>query len=73
MQIVSINPNLPEESNKVIESTEQKIKSREIVPFTGPIKDKQGKEVIAAGHWLTDQELAAVNWYVEGIDAKIPN
>lgn len=73
LQIVSINPNLPEEIKKAIESTEQKIKSGEIVPFTGPMKDNQGKEVIAAGHSLTDKELAAVNWYVEGIDAKIPN
>lgn len=73
LQIVSINPNLPEEIKKAIESIEQKIKSGEIVPFTGPMKDNQGKEVIAAGHSLTDKELAAVNWYVEGIDAKIPN
>lgn len=73
LQIVSINPNLPEEIKKAIESTEHKIKSGEIVPFTGPMKDNQGKEVIAAGHSLTDKELAAVNWYVEGIDAKIPN
>ncbi len=73
LQIVSINPNLPENVKEAIQTTEAKIKSGEIVPFTGPMKDNTGKEVIAAGHSLTDQELAGVNWYVEGIDAKIPN
>ncbi|MFV0449592.1 MAG: BMP family ABC transporter substrate-binding protein [Vibrio sp.] len=73
LQIVSINPSLPEEIKTAISTTEAKIISGEIVPFTGPMKDNQGKEVIAAGHSLTDQELAAVMWYVEGIDAKIPN
>lgn len=73
LQIVSINPSLPEEIKTAISDTEAKIISGEIVPFTGPMKDNQGKEVIAAGHSLTDQELASVMWYVEGIDAKIPN
>lgn len=73
LQIVSINPSLPEEIKTAISTTEAKIISGEIVPFTGPMKDNQGKEVIAAGHSLTDQELASVMWYVEGIDAKIPN
>lgn len=73
LQIVAINPSLPEEIKTAISDIEAKIISGEIVPFTGPMKDNQGKEVIPAGHSLTDKELAAVNWYVEGIDAKIPN
>jgi simple sugar transport system substrate-binding protein len=73
LQIVAINPSLPEEIKTAISDTEAKIISGEIVPFTGPMKDNQGKEVIPAGHSLTDQELASVMWYVEGIDAKIPN
>ncbi|MBY8289912.1 BMP family ABC transporter substrate-binding protein [Vibrio fluvialis] len=73
LQIVSINPDLPAEIKQAILSTEDKIKSGAIVPFTGPMNDNQGHQVIASGHSLTDKELAGVNWYVEGIDAKIPN
>jgi len=73
LQIVSVNPNLPENVKAAIQTTQDKITSGEIVPFTGPMKDNMGNEVIPAGHSLTDKELAAVNWYVEGIDAKIPN
>lgn len=73
LEIASINPNLPDEIKQAISTTHAKIKSGEFHPFTGPMKDNSGKEVIAAGHTLTDTELAGINWYVEGIDAKIPN
>jgi simple sugar transport system substrate-binding protein len=73
LQIVSINPDLPAELKEAIDSTHKLIKSGEFHPFTGPIKDNQGNEVVPAGHTLTDTELAGVNWYVEGIDATIPN
>ncbi|RKF19891.1 BMP family ABC transporter substrate-binding protein [Alginatibacterium sediminis] len=72
LQIVSINPDLPADIQSAITSTHSKIKSGEFHPFTGPMLDNTGKEVIAAGYTLTDAELAAVNWYVEGIDASIP-
>ena len=35
------------------------------------LKDNTGKEVVAAGHSLTDAELAQINWFVEGIDATV--
>ena len=73
IQVVSINPSLPEKVKTAIQTTEDNIRSGALVPFTGPMKDNQGNEVIPAGHSLTDKELAAINWYVEGIDAKIPN
>ncbi|MFC1236318.1 BMP family ABC transporter substrate-binding protein [Vibrio sp. F74] len=73
LQIASVNPELPTDIKEAITATHAKIKSGEFHPFTGPMKDNSGKEVIAAGHTLTDQELAGINWYVEGIEAKIPN
>ncbi|WP_375753934.1 BMP family ABC transporter substrate-binding protein [Vibrio sp. HN007] len=73
LQIVSVNPSLPEDLKEAITSTHEKIKSGAFHPFTGPLKDNAGKEVIAAGHTMTDAELAGINWYVEGIEATIPN
>lgn len=73
LQIVSINPELPAELKQAITATQAKIKSGEFHPFTGPLKDNSGKEVVAAGYTMNDKELAGINWYVEGIDAKIPN
>ncbi|WP_432453770.1 MULTISPECIES: BMP family ABC transporter substrate-binding protein [unclassified Agarivorans] len=72
LHITSVNPNLPEDVKQAISDTQEKIRSGAFHPFTGPIKDNQGKEVIPAGKSLNDQELASVMWYVEGIDASIP-
>jgi len=43
-----------------------------IKPFTGPLNDNTGKEIVAAGSTADDGLLAGMNVYVEGIDAKVP-
>ena len=72
LTIESINPNLPADVQAKIKETYAAIKSGELKPFTGPIKDNKGNIVVPAGHSLTDEELAQVNWYVEGITDEIP-
>lgn len=73
LKLASINPNLPKDVRSKIDETYASIKSGKFKPFTGPITDNHGKEVVPAGHSLTDQELAGVNWYVEGITDEIPH
>lgn len=70
--VASVNDNLPADVKAKVAEAEAAIKSGKFHPFTGPIKDNQGNVVVPAGHTLTDEELAGVNWYVEGIDATIP-
>lgn len=41
-------------------------------PFTGPLKKQDGSDWLADGKVATDEELASMNFFVEGIDAKIP-
>jgi simple sugar transport system substrate-binding protein len=72
LTVESINPNLPADVKAKISETYNAIKSGELKPFTGPIKDNKGNLVVAAGHSMTDVELAQVNWYVEGITDEIP-
>ena len=72
VRLASINDNLPQNVKDAINTTYNDIKSGKLKPFTGPIKDNTGKEVVAAGHSLTDVELAQINWFAEGIDATIP-
>lgn len=48
------------------------IKSGAFHPFTGPIKDQAGVEKIAAGVTASQQELASMNYYVEGMQAQMP-
>jgi len=39
--------------------------------FTGPINDNTGKERVAAGEKLTDDEMLNMLWFVEGVDGTI--
>lgn len=72
LSIASMNDNLPKEVQQAVWKSYNEIKSGAFKPFTGPITSNRGELVVAAGHSLTDQELATVNWYVEGINDTIP-
>ena len=48
------------------------MKAKTFHPFTGPIKDQSGKVRVAAGKTMTNDELAGMNWYVEGVQGSIP-
>lgn len=39
--------------------------------FTGPRNDNTGKERLADGQTMTDQELLSMDWLVEGVDGKV--
>lgn len=70
VRLASINQNLPKDVLAAINTTADGIKSGKIVPFAGPIKDNTGKEQVAAGKSLTDEQLGQINWFVEGITEK---
>ena len=42
-------------------------------PFTGPLKKADGSDWLAEGEVADDGTLAGMSFYVEGIDAEIPN
>lgn len=39
--------------------------------FTGPIKDQTGKERVAAGQKMTDEQMLSFDWFVEGVEGSI--
>ncbi|NEU35913.1 BMP family ABC transporter substrate-binding protein, partial [bacterium LRH843] len=45
----------------------------EFHPFTGPIKDQSGTVRIPEGETATNEQLATMDWYVEGMTATLPN
>ena len=49
-----------------------KIKSGEFHPFTGPITKQDGTTVGEAGKPLPDGELLGMNYYIKGVDDKLP-
>ena len=51
---------------------EEDFSSGKINSFSGPIKDNEGNLRIKAGEVATDEELLGMNYYVEGIEGKVP-
>jgi len=41
-------------------------------PFTGPIKNQAGEEIVAAGDTIADGDLLSMDWYVEGVQGQLP-
>jgi simple sugar transport system substrate-binding protein len=64
--------NMPDDVAKMATETANKIKSGELHPFTGPITRQDGTVVGEAGKPLPDEDLLSMNWYVKGVDDKLP-
>jgi simple sugar transport system substrate-binding protein len=66
--------NMPDDVKKMAEGTEAAIKGKTLHPFKCPIVRQDGTtvECKGAGH-LSDEQIASMNFYVKGIDEKIPN
>jgi simple sugar transport system substrate-binding protein len=64
--------NMPDDVKKMAEETVAKIKSGELKPFTGPIKKQDGSEWLKAGEHADDKTLLGMNFYVAGVDDKLP-
>ncbi len=64
--------NMPDDVKKAAEEVEAKIRSGELHPFTGPVKKQDGSEWLAEGAKSDDGTLLGMNFYVAGIDDKLP-
>jgi len=64
--------NMPEDVAEAARQLEAKITLGEVHPFTGPIYDQGGTLRYAEGEVAPDGDLLGMNWYVQGIDDKLP-
>jgi simple sugar transport system substrate-binding protein len=64
--------NMPDDVKAAAEKAAADIASGAVHAFTGPIKDRDGVEQIAAGTTADDGMLAGMNWFVEGVLGDLP-
>ncbi len=71
--LVEVAPltNMPDDVKAMAEATIEKIKGG-WSPFTGPITKQDGSVGVPAGQVIADTDLLGLNWYVKGIDDKLP-
>ena len=64
---------VPQDVQDLVRKTEAEMKAGKFHPFAGPFKDNTGKERLAAGKSLDDATLNKMDYYVEGVQGKLPS
>ena len=64
--------NMSSDAAALAKKTEEAIRSGDLHPFTGPIKDQSGKLVVEAGKIADAGMLLGMNFYVEGVQGSLP-
>ncbi len=72
VSLAPINPVVPGDVVALVGKNEEAIRSGRFHPFQGPVKDQDGKVRIAAGTTISDADLQKMDWYVQGVQGKLP-
>ena len=73
MVVMAPFTNMPDDVKKLAEDTEAAITGGNLFPFKCPVMDQDGKEVeCKGGDHLADGQVLGMNFYVKGVDDKIP-
>jgi basic membrane protein A and related proteins len=67
VNLAPFGESVPEDIRGEIETRQQEIVDGEFEPFTGPIVDQDGNEVLADGETMTLDELLSIDFFVEGV------
>ena len=66
-----LNAAVPADVATLFEQKKTAIAAGTLIPFAGPLKDNKGQLKVPAGKAMTDEELTAFNWYVEGVASSL--
>ncbi|GAB4363920.1 MAG: BMP family ABC transporter substrate-binding protein [Kiloniellaceae bacterium] len=69
VEMAPYNAKLPSDVIEAAEAVRKGIIAGDLHPFTGPIKDQKGMEMVPAGQTIPDKDLLGMDWYVEGVSA----
>ncbi|MCL2309821.1 MAG: BMP family ABC transporter substrate-binding protein [Proteobacteria bacterium] len=72
IKVGPINAVVPADVVALMNAAEANIASGKLHPFTGPMRDNEGKERLADGQVITDDALLKMGYYVEGVQGKLP-
>jgi basic membrane protein A len=73
MVVMSPYKNMPDDVKKMAEETEAAIRSGKLNPFKCPVVKQDGAEVECKGSGaLSDEQVLGMNFYVKGVDDKLP-
>jgi basic membrane protein A len=73
IRLAPLNPAVPKEVADEVARLEKEIVAGTLHPFTGPVVDNAGKERLAAGKVMDDDTLSKMDYYVQGVQGRLPN
>lgn len=68
----ALNAAVPKEVADKVEQAKADMIAGKLHPFAGPVLDQDGKERVAAGGNITDEDLSKMDYYVQGVQGKLP-
>ncbi|MEH6450823.1 MAG: BMP family ABC transporter substrate-binding protein [Oleispira sp.] len=72
IQVPGFNSVIPKSVVAEAQAMIEGMKTGTFHPFAGPIKNQQGELKVKAGEVLSQEGIASMDWYVEGIVGSIP-
>jgi basic membrane protein A len=72
IDIVSIAEDVPADTKAKIEEVKKGLTDGSFAIWKGPLKDNAGKEVLAKDAVADDKFLSGINFYVKGVEGKVP-
>ena len=72
IDMVSIAADVPDDTKKKIDEIKTGLKAGTYAIWKGPIMGQDGKEVLAKDAVADDKFMSGVNFYVKGVEGKIP-
>jgi basic membrane protein A and related proteins len=72
IDMVSLASDVPADAKAKLDEVKAGLKAGTFHPWTGPIVDQAGKEVLAKGVVADDKFLGGVKFYVKGVEGKVP-
>ena len=72
IKLAPLNSAVPKDVATLVAAKEKDIVAGKLHPFQGPVKDNSGKERVAAGKTMSDDEMQKMDFYVEGVQGSLP-
>ena len=73
IDLVSVAPGVSVDAKKKVDAVKEGLKAGTFVIWKGPILDQEGKIVLKEGETADDKFLHGVNFYVKGVQGKLPS
>jgi basic membrane protein A and related proteins len=72
IKLAPLNPIIPAAVQAAVKTMQADLIAGKLHPFSGPLLGQDGKEMIPAGRTLTDAELNSMDFYLWGVNSKLP-